>query len=313
MLGVLIHLIVAVSPRRCSPKLSLSKCFLFPTLSRAQALLLCQLNTLAMDLPETSDSLVAFSTLAAMETTENAKSKKSKGKGKKRKRGRKGGPTDEPSAPTRPSDPLPDCRRTRLVDYLQPISTMLDACTVTKPPPADDNSRGGASVAGDSTTGKKAKKGFQSRAYDGTLADFMGLALVEHFAPRLAVTLGALFEDFECHPPDSLTAALAGTSTSDSGVAIRESDSAGNDVKRDSSKEMDGMADAGSTAAAKTVELHAGEADFSVSGWKLNFRPLGTRGGCPCPDDAGAVLVAGNDVSCLPVPCRAVLFNGDRL
>ncbi|CAM9580439.1 unnamed protein product [Ectocarpus fasciculatus] len=98
-----------------------------------QALLLCQVNSLAMDLPETPDSLAAYSSLAAGEMGDptDDKGRKSKGKGKRKKRKRKGGP----STPARPSDPLPDCRRMRLVDYLQPISTMLDACTVTKPPP----------------------------------------------------------------------------------------------------------------------------------------------------------------------------------
>ncbi|CAN0091694.1 unnamed protein product [Scytosiphon promiscuus] len=227
-----------------------------------QALLLCQLNILAMDLPESSDSLVAFCSLAANETTDNdnAKTKKGKSKkGKKKKRQRKGGGEGEPSTLKRPSDPLPDCRRTRLVDYLQPISTMLDACTVTKPPPPDDSS-GGAGGAGNSTAGDKSNKGFQSRAYDGTLADFMGLALVEHFAPRLAATLGALFDDFECHPPDSLTAALAGGATSASGVSRRESVATGSDAERDFPEGPGGLSGAGSTAAAATVELHAGSA-----------------------------------------------------
>ncbi|CAM9540691.1 unnamed protein product, partial [Hapterophycus canaliculatus] len=241
-----------------------------------QALLFCQLNALAMDLPETSVSQVAFSSLAgneASEATEDAKRKKNKGskdkgKGKKRKRGRKGSGMDKVSSLTRPSDPLPDRRRTRLVDYLQPISTMLDACTVTNRPTADD-STGGAGGAGDSAAGSKSnnKKGFQPRAYDGTLADFMGLALVEHFSPRLAATLGALFEDFECHPPDSLTAALGRASTSDGGMATRESvaSAAASDEQRIRPEGTESVAGAASTAAAATVELHAGQAAFSVS------------------------------------------------
>lgn len=183
-------------------------CSSFP----AQALLLCQLNSLAMDLPEAPESLQAFFSLAASEMGDasgdgnDSKSKKGKSKGKRKKRKRKD------TAPTRPSDPLPDCRRTRLVDYLQPISTMLDACTVTKPPPVDDGG-GGDGTSADADKGKTTGKGSQSRAYDGTLADFMGLALVEHFAERLPRTLAALFEDFECHPPEALTAALTGTGT----------------------------------------------------------------------------------------------------
>jgi len=114
-------------------------------------------------------------------------------KGKGKKRGRKGGGADTPGTPTRPSDPLPDRRRTRLVDYLQPISTMLDACTFTKPPPLNEEDGGGdAKVDGGKAEGGKGK-GFQPRAYDGTLADFLGLALVEHFAARLPRTLAALF------------------------------------------------------------------------------------------------------------------------
>eukprot|EP00903_Cladosiphon_okamuranus_P005355 g5350.t1 len=181
-----------------------------------QALLLCQLNSLAMDLPEAPESLQAFLSLDASEVGDasgdgyDSKGKKGKGKGKRKKRKRKGKDT----APTRPSDPLPDCRRNRLVDYLQPISTMLDACTVTKPPPVDDGGgRGGGGTSADGDKTKGTGKGSQSRAYDGTLADFMGLALVEHFAERLPRTLAALFEDFECHPPDALTAALMGTGT----------------------------------------------------------------------------------------------------
>lgn len=126
----------------------------FSLSSRAQALLLCQLNALAMDLPETPESLAAFSSLAASETgdasgdAKHGKSKKGKGKGRGKKRRREGSRTDESGAPTRPSDPLSDCRRTRLVDYLQPISTMLDACTVTKPPPLDDGANGAGARLG---------------------------------------------------------------------------------------------------------------------------------------------------------------------
>lgn len=202
--------------------------------SRAQALLLCQLNTLAMDLPETPASLAAFSSLAAGEMRKGKKGKGKKGKGKKRRR--EGGKTDEPGAPTRPSDPLPDCRRTRLVDYLQPISTMLDARTVTNLPPLDDGSNGG----GGSNVGCKTR-GFQSRAFDGTLADFMGLALVEHFASRLPRTLGALFEDFECHPPDALTAALTGAPTSASCAATGGAVAVGSEAGGGPSKETDAV------------------------------------------------------------------------
>lgn len=154
-----------------------------------------------MDLPDAPGSLAAFSALAMSGGVSNYK-KGSKGKGKakgKKRRRKDSGRTDGGNATERPSDPLPDIRRILLVDYLQPISTMLDACTVTRAPASNDSS----GVAG--------TKGGQARAYDGTLADFMGLALVKHFASRLPRTLAALFEDFECHPPDSLAAALEGT------------------------------------------------------------------------------------------------------
>ncbi|CAN0327888.1 unnamed protein product, partial [Ectocarpus sp. 12 AP-2014] len=208
-----------------------------------QALLLCQVNSLAMDLPETPDSLVAFSSLAAGEMGDptDDKGRKSKGKGKRKKRKRKGGP----STPARPSDPLPNCRRMRLVDYLQPISTMLDACTVTKPPPPTDDG-GGTKV--DGRVGKA--KGFESRAYDGTLADFMGLALVEHFAARLPRTLGALFDDFECHPPDALTALLTGAPPSDSCLDTSRAITEGGEVGQASSTGTDDVLGGWNAAAA---------------------------------------------------------------
>lgn len=226
-----------------------------PISPRAQALLLCQLNTLAMDLPETPESLAAFSSLAAGEMR---KSKKGKGKGKGKKRRREGGKTDESGTPIRPSDPLPDCRRARLVDYLQPISTMLDACTVTKPPPLLDD---GATGGGGSKVGDKTK-GFQSRAFDGTLADFLGLALVEHFASRLPRTLGALFEDFEYHPPDALTAALTGTPRSVSCASAGGANAAGNEAGGGPSKET-GAVSAGVSVVAKEPFV-AGRLPFST-------------------------------------------------
>lgn len=221
-------------------------------LSVAQALLLCQVNSLAMDLPETPNSLAAFASLAAGEMGDltDDKGRKSKGKGKRKKRKRK----DGPSTPARPSDPLPDCRRMRLVDYLQPISTMLDACTVTKPPPPPDDS-GGTNVDG----GVGKTKGFEFRAYDGTLSDFMGLALVEHFATRLPRTLGALFEDFECHPPDALTAVLTGAPPSDGCVDTGGAIAGGGEVGQASSKGTDDM-HGGSHAAA------AGKLSSSTAG-----------------------------------------------
>lgn len=172
----------------------------------SQALLLCQLHMLAMDLPETPQSLTAFTALATSGTGKangeprSSKGKKGKGKGKRRRR--RDSDACEEQAPVRPSDPLPDYRRARLVDYLQPISTMLDACTVTEAPPADDGGGGAAS-------------GFSSRAYDGTLSNFMELSLVAHFASRLPRTLSALFDDFERHPPDALAAALDDTQGSE--------------------------------------------------------------------------------------------------
>ena len=198
-----------------------------------------------MDLADAPESLAAFSVLAACETEGggggDAKGGKSKkGKGKKGKKGKKGGRKASP--PERPSDPLPDCRRTRLVDYLQPISTMLDACTFTKPPPPLDDGGGdgggGANVGGGRAAGGKGK-GFQPRAYDGTLADFLGLALVEHFAARLPRTLSALFEDFECHPPEALAAALAGTTTIVGCTAAGGAVADGNGAGGGGSKEAD--------------------------------------------------------------------------
>lgn len=215
-----------------------------------------------MDLPETPESAKAFSSLAASEMGDasgdgkdgkdgKGKNGKGKGKGKRKRRQQK------ESAPTRPSDPLPDCRRARLVDYLQPISTMLDACTVTSPPPVDDGSGGGgASVNGDKVGGKT--KGSQSRAYDGTLADFMGLALVEHFAERLARTLGALFEDFERHPPDALTAALTGTLTSAGCSATVGAVAAGNEAGGGPSKETGSVLGDAPLAAAAVEPFAAG-------------------------------------------------------
>lgn len=213
-----------------------------------QALLLCQLHALAMDLPEAPASLAAFSALATSGTEtldgdvrKNSKSKKGKGKGKRR--ARKGKGADESSAPVRPSDPLPDYRRTRLVDYLQPISTMLDACTVTTAPAPTTNEDGDANGGARSGGGTSA---FQSRAYDGTLTDFLGLALVENFASRLPRTLAALFEDFECHPPNTLAAALAKTPATDGGIAEDTAGALGTGVGSEPSKgsiaEMEGAA-----------------------------------------------------------------------
>ncbi|CBJ27269.1 expressed unknown protein [Ectocarpus siliculosus] len=224
-----------------------------------QALLLCQVNSLAMDLPETPDSLVAFSALASGEMGDptDDKGRKSKGKGKRKKRKRKGGP----SIPARPSDPLPDCRRMRLVDYLQPISTMLDACTVTKPPPPPDD---GGRAKVDGGVGKT--KGFESRAYDGTLADFMGLALVEHFAARLPRTLGALFDDFECHPPDALTTVLTGAPPSDSCLDTSGAIAEGGEVEQASSKGTDDVV--GGSHAAAAGELSSSTAGGPPSSWR---------------------------------------------
>ncbi|CAN0477615.1 unnamed protein product [Ectocarpus sp. 12 AP-2014] len=209
-----------------------------------------------MDLPETPDSLVAFSSLAAGEMGDptDGKGRKSKGKGKGKGKRKKRKRKDGPSTPARPSDPLPDCRRMRLVDYLQPISTMLDACTVTKPaPPTDDG--GGTKVDG----GVGKTKGFESRAYDGTLTDFMGLALVEHFAARLPRTLGALFDDFECHPPDALTAVLTGAPPSDTSLNTSRAIAEAGEVEQASSKETEYVL-SGSNAAA------SGELSSSTAG-----------------------------------------------
>lgn len=204
-------------------------CCLFPPV---QALLLCQLHALAMDLPEAPASLAAFSALATSGTETldgdvRKSSKNKKGKGKGKRRARKGKGADESPAPVRPSDPLPDSRRTRLVDYLQPISTMLDACTVTTAPAPTPNEDGDANGGARSGGGASV---FQSRAYDGTLTDFLGLALVENFASRLPRTLAALFEDFECHPPNTLAAALAKTPAIDGGMAEDTAGAVGNGV-----------------------------------------------------------------------------------
>ena len=214
----------------------------------SQALLLCQLHALAMDLPEAPASLAAFSALATSgtETVDGdvrKSSKKKKGKGKAR--ARKGSGADESSAPVRPSDPLPAYRRTRLVDYLQPISTMLDACTVTTasaPITNEDADANSASRSGGTSA-------FQSRAYDGTLTDFLGLALVEHFASRLPRTLAALFEDFECHPPNTLAAALAKTPTIEGGMAVDTAGAAGKGEGSEPSKGSSAGVESGSRTA----------------------------------------------------------------
>lgn len=175
-----------------------------------------------MDLPEAVESLPAFSALAANVHGGSGKSKKKKKKRNKKGKGKgrklDGGETGEDSTPARPCDPLPDCRRAQLVDYLQPISTMLDARTITSrdPPPVDT----GSEYDAHGRNGSEAPKVPPSRAYDGTLADFMGLALVGHFARRLPRTLAALFDDFECHPPDKLASALAEALTSKVDMAL---------------------------------------------------------------------------------------------
>lgn len=194
--------------------------------------MLCQLNILAMDLPDIPEAVAAFSALATAgaggKNLGDKDNKEEKGKGKaNRKRKRKsGGGKDKDSDPIRPSDPLPDARRTRLGSFLQPISTMLDSCTVTRATiPAGDGA-GGAGNGGrgvNSSRNEVTNASNSSRAYDGTLADFMGLALVEHFASRIPRTLSALFDDFERLPPDSLTAALTKSSTrapSDGGTMV---------------------------------------------------------------------------------------------
>lgn len=255
-----------------------------------------------MDLPEAPESLAAFSALAAGEEEDGSgdakggKSKKGrgkKGKGKGKKRGRKGGAggaDDKPETPKRPSDPLPDCRRTRLVDYLQPISTMLDACTFTKPPPLDEGGDDGGGGGGDAKVdGGKAGggrgKGFQPRAYDGTLADFLGLALVEHFAARLPRTLAALFEDFECHPPEVLTAALTETPTTTGCTAAGGAAATGNDAGGGGSKEADAEVAAGASSVAGLCLLRSGlvlEVDSC-------FSPM-----LKCPSGAGPALFDGS-------------------
>lgn len=200
-----------------------------------------------MDLPETPQSLTAFTALATSGTGKangeprSSKGKKSKGKGKGKKRRRRDSDAREEQAPVRPSDPLPDYRRTRLVDYLQPISTMLDACTVTGAPPADD---GGGGVNG----GGGAANGFNSRAYDGTLSDFMELSLVAHFASRLPRTLSALFDDFERHPPDTLVAALDDTQGSEHQGPSREAGGVGEAAGAGCCREADTVIDSASYA-----------------------------------------------------------------
>ncbi|CAM9648793.1 unnamed protein product, partial [Laminaria digitata] len=246
-----------------------------------QALLLCQLHALAMDLPEAPASLAAFSALATSTTEtvdgngrKNSKSKNGrKGKGKRKRRARKGSGVDESSAPVRPSDPLPDSRRTRLVDYLQPISTMLDACTVTTAPAPTTNEGGDGNDGARSGGGTSS---FQSRAYDGTLTDFLGLALVEHFASRLPHTLAALFEDFECHPPKTLAAALAETPTIDGGGGVAV-DTAGAAAGKEGvgSEPSKGSGSTGMEAASRAVE-DPGAGNEPVAG--ANPRSTSTAG-----------------------------------
>lgn len=193
-----------------------------------------------MDLADTPESTAAFAALARSGTgssneegDRSGKSKKGKDKkgkkGKRKKKARGGGCSDRDSAPVRPADPLPDARRARLESYLQPISTMLDACTVMRAPPPSsdiDNNGNRTSLGGGSDRGSgggSTTNGFHPRAYDGTLADFMELALVEHFASKLPRTLLALFDDFERDPPDSLTA-LAKASLNTSQIATKNVD-----------------------------------------------------------------------------------------
>lgn len=183
-----------------------------------QALLLCQLTVLAMGLPDTPESRAAFAALARSGAgcdgggKDGKKSKKSKKKRKQKQESR--GAESGDGAPVRPVDPLPDARRNLLESYLQPISTMLDACTI---------------MPAQSSTGDTAKSGdgratnLETRAFNGTLADFMTLALVEHFATRLPRTLLALFDDFERPPPDALTAALSEASPGPARVGTGES------------------------------------------------------------------------------------------
>ena len=165
-----------------------------------------------MDLPDTPESIAVFTSLEAsgrdkmMDDAgaggDDSKSGKVKGKGKKRRR--KSKKQDQTGAPVRPSDPLPDHRRARLVDLLQPISTLLESRTIVGARFASDEGAAEAVAVGGGTNGSR------SRAYDGTLADFMGLALVKNFGPQLPRTLLALYEDFEYHPPDALAAMVAG-------------------------------------------------------------------------------------------------------
>lgn len=171
--------------------------------SNVQALLLCQFHVMAMDLPDTPESAAFFSCLEASGRDKTVgESRGGKGKGKRRRR--KDGGQEQTGAAQRPSDPLPGHRRARLVDLLRPISTLLDAHAIVDAPPVRDGAAGEGNGGGTDR--------LRSRAYDGTIADFMGIALTENFAPRLPRTLVSLFEDFEYHPPDALLRALEGGS-----------------------------------------------------------------------------------------------------
>lgn len=160
---------------------------------------------MAMDLPDNPESAAVFSALEASgrdKIAGESRAEKGKGKGKGKRRRRKDGGQKQTGAPQRPSDPFPDHRRARLVDLLRPISTLLDTHAIVDAPLVRDGAAAEGSGGGTDRS--------RSRAYDGTIADFMGFALTENFAPRLPRTLVALFEDFEYHPPDALFRALEG-------------------------------------------------------------------------------------------------------
>lgn len=173
--------------------------------SNVQALLLCQFHVMAMDLPDAPQNAAVFSALEASgrdKIVGASRAGKGKGKGKGKRRRRKDSGQEQTGAAHRPSDPLPDHRRARLVDLLRPISTLLDAHAIVDSPLAKDGAAGEGNRGGTDR--------LRSRAYDGTIADFMGFALTKYFAPRLPRTLVSLFEDFEYHPPDLLLKMLEG-------------------------------------------------------------------------------------------------------
>ncbi|CAM9379691.1 unnamed protein product, partial [Choristocarpus tenellus] len=99
-----------------------------------------------------------------------------------------------------PSDPLPALHQRRLEEYLQPISTILDAGTLT-----EEVQSLGAVGSTVSTT----RNNNSLRACNGTLGEFLEFGLADNFSSSLPRTLEGLFEELERPQPNALVEALA--------------------------------------------------------------------------------------------------------